>query len=492
MVMTFRRVRFSRSVLLASCAALATLSAAALTAAWAADLPASPEGAQKLLSFFAVYFGKQAPVTVTPANPGYAVSFDLAALTAPLKTQGFSYDPALLKYRLVEQDDGGWRVEQTEIPPLTAHTKDGTSSIAFTGVKTVTVFDPAIAWWRSVTGAADKMSVEAHAPGVDETFEFDTMQMSGTGKASSDGLASAVLHQTFAGTKATIVAANKSDSDAKPTTINAHSDAAAVDIALDGFKSHALLDLWSFVVAHPTRPEMAANEAALKTLLAAALSSPIKVDETFSLNKLAIDTPQGPVTIETAKVGGGGAGGAVGAFEERFAADGLSLPATLVPAPFRDFAPTSVAFGFRASGFDVAGAAAEAIADIHLAGDGPEISADDQAKIRAKLIGPDGIVVDIPLSHILAPLLDLTFEGHVVYKASKPTGTLTVHMKNFDKTQAALKALGPDAAKQIGPMLAMAKGLAKNDPDGSLVWVGELGPDGIMKVNGLPLGKSPL
>ena len=252
--MTFRRIRFSRSVLLASCAGLATLSATALTGAWAADLPASPDGAQKLLSFFAVYFGKQAPVTVTPASPGYAVSFDLAALTAPLKTQGFSYDSALLKYRLIEQDDGGWRVEQTEIPPITVHSKDNTSSIAFTNVKTVTVFDPAIAWWRSSMGSADKLSLEAHAPGVDETFEFNTMQMSGTGKATSDGLASAVMRQTFAGTKATIVATNKSDTDAKPTNINVHSDAATIDIALDGVKSHALLDLWAFAVAHPTRP----------------------------------------------------------------------------------------------------------------------------------------------------------------------------------------------------------------------------------------------
>jgi hypothetical protein len=300
------------------------------------------------------------------------------------------------------------------------------------------------------------------------------------------------VHQTFGASKATITVASKTDSDAKPTVVDAHADSLAADIALDGVKSHALLDLWAFVVANPTRPEMAANEAALKTLLAAALSSPVKFDETIGFTKLAIDTPQGPVTIDTAKFGGGGAAGSAGAFEERFAADGLSLPATLVPAPFRDFAPTSFSFGFRASGFDVASAAAEAIADIHLAGDGPEISDVDQAKIRGKLIGPDGVVVDIPLSHITAPLLDLTFEGHVVYKAGKPTGTFTVHMHNFDKTQAALKALGPDTAKKIGPMLAMAKGLAKTDPDGSLTWIGELGPDGIMKVNGLPLGKSPL
>jgi hypothetical protein len=465
----------------------------ALTGAAAAgDVPPSPSGAQKLLSFFAVYFGKQAPVTVSPADVGYAISFDLAALTAPLKTEGFSYDPALMKYRLVEQDDGTWRVEQTDIPPIAAHGKDGSSTLSFAGVKNVAIVDPTIAWWRSLTGVADKVSVEVHGQGIDEVLEADAMQMSGSGKASGDGLASAVTHQTFAGAKGTITIAGKADSDPKPTTVELHSDAVAADVTLDGVKSHALLDVWAFAVAHPARSDLAANEAAFKTLLAAALTSPIKFDESIGINKLSIETPQGPVTMASAKIGFAGAGGGAGALEERFAADGVSLPATLVPAMFRDFAPTSFSIDVRGSGFDVASAAAELVADIHLAGDGPLISDEDEAKIRGKLFGPDGVAFDIPLSHILAPQLDLAFEGHIVYKAGRPTGTFTIHMRNFDQTQTAMKALGPEAQKKVAPMLAMAKGLAKKDSDGSLMWVGELGPDGVMKVNGLPLGKSPL
>ena len=177
---------------------------------------------------------------------------------------------------------------------------------------------------------------------------------------------------------------------------------------------------------------------------------------------------------------------------EHFEASGLTLPANLIPEPFKDFAPTEFAIGFRASGLDVASAVAEMIADMHLAGDGPVVSPADSAKIHAKLIGPDGIVVDIEPSHVAAPLLDLAFEGHFLYKGGKATGKLTVHMRNFDKTQAALKTLGPEVERKIAPMLAMAKGLAKTDGDGSLTWVGEVGPDGVMKVNGLPLGKSPL
>jgi hypothetical protein len=264
------------------------------------------------------------------------------------------------------------------------------------------------------------------------------------------------------------------------------------DIKLDGLKTHALLDLWAFLVAHPTRPELAANEAAFKALIAAALASQTKAEETASIEKIAAQIPQGQITIDSAKFGVSGASGPSGAFGEHFEAAGLALPATLIPAPFVGFAPTAFSIGFRASGFDVASASAEMVADLHLAGDGPAIAPDDAAKIRAKLIGPDGIVVDIEPSRIIAPLLDLSFEGHVVYKGAKPTGTLTVHMRNFDKTQAALKTLGPDVEKKVAPMLAMAKGLAKTDGDGSLVWVGEIGPDGVMKVNGLPLGKSPI
>jgi hypothetical protein len=54
-----------------------------------------------------------------------------------------------------------------------------------------------------------------------------------------------------------------------------------------------------------------------------------------------------------------------------------------------------------------------------------------------------------------------------------------------------VKGLGPDAEKQLAPALAIAKGLAKAEADGALSWVGEIGVDGVMKVNGLPLGKAP-
>jgi hypothetical protein len=205
-----------------------------------------------------------------------------------------------------------------------------------------------------------------------------------------------------------------------------------------------------------------------------------------------VQTPQGAVAMDAAKIGVGGATGAAGAFEERFSVDGLALPPSMVPATYRDFVPTSVDVGFKASGLDLAAASAEAIADMHLAGDAPPISKEDDAKVWAKMIGAGPVLIDVPPSHIVAPQLDLSIQGQVRYQGAKPTGTFTIHMRNFDKTQAALKRLGPDEQKEIVPFLAMAKGLAKTESDGALTWIGELGADGMMKVNGLPLGKAPI
>ena len=91
--------------------------------------------------------------------------------------------------------------------------------------------------------------------------------------------------------------------------MTATADRAGGDVKFDGLKARALLDLWAFLVAHPTRPELAANEAAFKTLLTAVAASQPKIDETATLDKLAVQIPQGQVAIDSAKFGVSAAGG---------------------------------------------------------------------------------------------------------------------------------------------------------------------------------------
>jgi len=91
----------------------------------------------------------------------------------------------------------------------------------------------------------------------------------------------------------------------------------------------------------------------------------------------------------------------------------------------------------------------------------------------------------------VAPAIDADFSGTLDYASGRPSGEMTIRMRGFDKTMAAVKALGPDVAAESLPGLAMAKGLAKTEADGSLTWVVELGRDRSLKVNGVPLGKAP-
>jgi hypothetical protein len=499
--MPSRQIRFPWRASLLATAALVALSAGGS----AKDLPATPEGAEKLNAFFATYLGKPAagaPTTlvVTPEGSDYAVSLDLAALMAPFSAAGLSYDSATFKYKLVEQDDGAWRVENSGFPPILAHMKDGESTISIAGYKGQFVIDPAIAWWRSGSGSADKVNVKTHVTsvhgaGVDETIDTGALQVTASSQATSEGSVSSVMRESIADLVAAFSVtpgAAEAGPDAKPVNIVAHFDKAIFDATLDGLRSRAALDLWAFLVAHPSRSDLAANEAALKTLLTNALASQLKLDENIALQRIAVQIPQGAVAMDAAKIGFGGATGAAGAFEEHFSVDGLALPPGLVPPMYRDLVPTSVDVGFKASGFDFAAASAEAIADMHLAGDAEPISGEDRAKVWAKLIGAGPVLVDVPPSRLVAPQLDIAFEGQVRYQGAKPSGSFTAHMRNFEKTQAALKGLGPEAEKKVVPFLAMAKGLAKTESDGALTWVGELGADGMMKVNGLPLGKAPL
>ena len=157
----------------------------------------------------------------------------------------------------------------------------------------------------------------------------------------------------------------------------------------------------------------------------------------------------------------------------------------------RDLAPTALNFGIEANGFDLAAGADEAISDLHFAGDGPVISEADRAKILARMKGTGPLTVELLPSHVAAPQVDLTLEGLAHLEGARATGTLKVHVRNFDKTVAALKSLGPAASPQLIGALAVAKSLAKAESDGQLTWVAEYGPDGAVKINGLPLGKAP-
>jgi hypothetical protein len=491
---------FRRSALLSG----AALCAMTLTAS-ASDLPATPEGAAALTQLYKTYIGAdpaQSGLSISSEKSDYLVTFDLATLYAPLAKAGVKFDAAKIALKLFAQDDGAWRVERGDMPTIVWHARQNNitsdNAMALSGLNSSVVYDPAIGGARSGEFSADKVSLAMHQPNLDQNIDAGGLKGNIVGKAGPDGTYAATLHETidsigFAFAADPKIAEPRKIAEAKPVMVLGKTGAGAVDVQLDGWKTQPLLDLKAFTVAHPTPADLAANADALKALLTPIAVSQPSIAEKFASSAISIDGPQG-------KIGIGKATGAIGVsvkgpaseFEERIAVTGLELPAGMAPAMFRDLIPTAFDVGVKLTGFDLNAAAQEAVADMRVGGDGPLLDKDGNDKVTAKLLGAGPLLIEIPPSTLVAPQINIAFDGVVQYrKGSKPTGKFTVHMRDFDKTVSALKGLGPDAEQKYVPMFAMAKGLAKTEADGALSWVGELGSDGSMKVNGLPLGKSP-
>ncbi len=491
-------------------ALLAVSLCALCTVASAADRPATVDGAKKLGEVFATYFGKAASappnLTIAAGADHYDVAFDYGAAMSALAGTvpgAATYAPAIMKFKLAEQDDGAWRVGMDGYPSIKGHVSDKTTvmdmNLDMAGFKQELVFDPATGWIRTGRATADSMTMKVAATGIDESFGTGRLVFDQVGKA-TDGVASLTGTGGMTNFNFGFVvrpdelkkASGEAAGGGDPINVTGKSDKATIDIALQGLKAKQGLDLWAFAVAHPGRAQLAANEPAFKALLTAFLTNDFHLSEGGTMQKLVVTAPQGPFTLENAKFGVVAGVSAKDNLEEHFAGDGFVLPPGLVPPQFADLTPKSFDIGFKVSGFDAFAAGKEAIADLHLAGDGNPISDDDGKKILAKGMSGGPIVIDLPASHIVAPKLDIAYDGQIKIDGVKRYGKVNVHVKNFDQTVEALKALGPLVPAGAMSGVAMVKGLAKKDADGALTWVAEITADGSITVNGLPMGKAPI
>ncbi|MGD0721127.1 MAG: hypothetical protein ABR970_08780 [Roseiarcus sp.] len=467
--------------------------------AFARDLPPTPEGVRKLDDLFSTYLGKPAAgaspsVAVASDGGHYAVTLDLAGLIDPLmKATGGSFDSASVKYALTEQDDGTWRVTSDSIPRLSFRMQDAQYSYTISDYRFDGLFDPALPGFRSGQVSIGKYGLELHSPAIVETFVGVSGRATTAATPAPNGAVSFIAHQEIADVSVNAVVTPGGDSAAKSTAISMQSKPTTVDVSLDNAPVRKLLELWAFLVAHPSRAEIAADEPAFKALLRALTPADFKLSERADLQAIAVGAPQGTFAVTDGKLllAASTGVGPKGAAEYGFAIEGLKLPPGLLPPAMSDLVPTAFNVGMRASGFDAGAGASEAIEDMRLAGDGPVLSDGDRAKIFARMKGTGPVLVELLPSHIVAPQIDVALEGQAHFEGARPSGVLKVHARNFDNTIAAIKALGPLATPQVLGGLALAKGLAKSEPDGSLTWVAEYGADGAINVNGMPLGKGP-
>ncbi len=184
----------------------AWLGATALAApAFAADRPADPVGAKTVADFIAAYAGKaMAPsVKVTTEGAAYLVTLDLGALNPTLKPTGFVYDPAQLRFRVFQQDDGQWRIETADVPTISGRMKpparDGQAlkgpievRVETKDVTQTTLLDPKLGWIAESHGGIGQVTVAQHGPGFQQFLNFEKLRIEAKTQSGPHGLTTTV------------------------------------------------------------------------------------------------------------------------------------------------------------------------------------------------------------------------------------------------------------------------------------------------------------
>ena len=474
----------------------ALFAAAALWAfpALAGDKPATTEGAEALRALIAKYLptaqaGATPLVTVKPDGSHYLVSADLSALNTLLAETGVSYDPAVVTYQAVEQDDGNWRVSMDSLPRIGFHSKDATGAIELTNFRSSALISPAIAWLLSGSANVDKGTFQVQNPKITQTIDFGPVQETIATNVGGDGSVSTQLKEEIAefGVKAVGGGDNET-----PINFSGRAEKALISLGVDGFKSRKAFDLWGLLAAHPARADLAPHEAELKGLLKELTAPGLKLDEGIEAQKTVVTSSLGAVALGNFKYQLGAANaGPQSAINLSLSADGLSLPVGLLPPNAGALTPSKIDISAKLKGIDITAAANEWISDLSLQGEGPLLSDDNAEKVEAAFLSSGPVQIELAPSHVVAPAVDADFAGLIRLDHSKPTAAITIHARSFDKTMAAVKGLGPDISAKAMPGLALAKGLAKSESDGSLSWLVELDAERSIKINGIPFGKAP-
>jgi hypothetical protein len=411
-------------------------------------------------------------VTVTVEGSHYLISADLSALNALLAETGISYDPAAIVYQAVEQDDGNWRVAMDSLPRIAFHSKESTGSVDLTNFRSTALVGPAIAWLLSGSASADKGTLQLQNQRLNQSIDFGPVQETIATNVGDDGSVSTQVKEEI--TELALKAASVGGTD-PPVNFSGRAEKALINLGVDGFKSRKAFDLWGLLAAHPARADLASHEAEFKGLLKDLAAPGLKLDEGIEAQKTVITASLGAIALGDFKYQLGAANaGPQSAINLSLSADGLSLPVGLLPPNAGALTPNKIDISAKLKGIDITAAANEWISDLSLQGDGPLLSDDNAEKVETAFISSGPVQIEFAPSHVVAPAVDADFAGSIRLDRAKPTAAITIHARSFDKTMAAVKDLGPDIASKAMPGLALAKGLAKSESDGSLSWLVEL------------------
>lgn len=447
----------------------------------------SANGARDVQTAFENYVGKGSDgtsavrVTTNGANDGYDVSIDIARLAKPLEMAGITVKPALFGFGIKPAAGGTWSYSQTSFPTFAFSGHGTTFEFSANAFAASGVFDPKLGAFTTMSSTAKSLNGSNDDGSTKVRTETQDVRLTGSATDAGGGLIDGKV--TYAtGSFAETIAPSKGGG----TPIRLSVANSAADGTVTGQAARATLDLWSFLVAHPSKAALIADEAGLKAKILAAVPLFKRVAATASVNNLIVETPMGNARV--AKLGMTETVNGIvpeGLFELGLTLGAIEPPAALVPAWASPLIPKETALGVKLTGYNLDALVKAAVAKLDLKAAEPLAMKDEE--VLATLLPGGKLFVDLLPGKLATDMYNVTWTGKVEVDpaTSLVTGKATVTAKGLDKVAQQLSKQTDTVQYATG--LFAAKAMAK-PVDGADVWELEFDSNGTFVVNGQKLG----
>ena len=476
---------------------IALLFSTALTthAARAADI--TYEGADqlktKILSYLPKQMGEAGVVDVRPGTDAYELRVDPSVLLKDIDPKTFTISglkPLLAAIRPLA--DGTWNYSQSDSLDVKGTFKAGEETSDFTykidAFRFDGIYDPQIFYFRNAEASANGISITSTSGPQSVAASFGPMIANLDSRPEPQG--KVTLHSA---TSATQFAEKVIDPSGIEVDVTA--DSLAVDVALAGLAFKPLQDIVLFAMEkaeEKTETLTSEDKARLKQMLGASLPIFDKLAETIDFTNFGVTTPIGQFGAKKLSYSINSTGlsdGAKAGFG--IALDQPSVPLELVPDVYRAAVPDSFAVSVAVDNLNLESGIRYFLD--HADFDAAE-PLDEQESAEIQQVFLPGGLVTIRYDDVRArsAIYDVSLSGTTTFdpKAEAQQSTeMTIYAKDLDKTIAYLQqnAQAVPDFNQAAFFVMMAKGMAKQAPDGRSMWTVSVDETNKVKINGQDL-----
>lgn len=469
------------------------LAPAALTPA-AAIAQATPQGAADLTALFQTYLGSvPGVVNVVADGDAYAVTLDATPLFARIPaTSGARAAMSPYRLRLADNGDGTWATSEDQ-PLRLEISVPGMFDISISAGRIACegTFDArlkAVAESTcSVEGLEVFQAVQDPLQGRSETRQtIAAMTYRLTGEAGAQG--GVDLSMTYGAKGIAQTMQLPAGPGMPPTDLSIDLAAYDAEFGATGMRTETFLRALAWFVAHPDPALMMQERGALKAILSEGLPLWDHLGGVLTGSGLVVNTPVGPASAETVEIEVEIAGAVeAGLFREAFRFAGVKPPPGVLPPFLEPLLPTEAGIDFAVEDYDAAAAAKLLLGLFDLppgANPGPEF----EGRMLQALMPQGTVTIAFPEGILANATYRLEWEGSMTAGPGRmPAGSGTVTATGYDAAMALVDALPVEMKGEILPVLGMARGLAKDAGDGTLVWEIDATEPGTFRINGMDL-----